>query len=184
MVTDGSDEWAIYGGTGVFAMATGVMKRRNLAGGSNDGNSDELALEVFCPVFGASQQPISKQQVLYVRERERERERKKNSRIYILGNILISCCNAGLHLLRHQDRTMGRTGRVGTGHHGRAATTASAQHYRPRWRCRRLHRVHLHRRRWAEAHCWAVGWTWRQCSNGEQHAVVLHRIIHQPLHEA
>ncbi|PWZ17905.1 Salt stress-induced protein [Zea mays] len=62
MVTDGSDEWAIYGGTGVFAMATGVMKRRNLAGGSNDGNSDELALEVFCPVFGASQQPISKQQ--------------------------------------------------------------------------------------------------------------------------
>ena len=73
VITDGSDEWAIYGGTGVFAMATGVMKRRNLAAGSNDGNSDELALEVFCPVFGASQQPISKQQVLYIRERERER---------------------------------------------------------------------------------------------------------------
>ncbi|AQK79260.1 hypothetical protein ZEAMMB73_Zm00001d035560 [Zea mays] len=31
VITDGSDEWAIYGGTGVFAMATGVIRRRFLA---------------------------------------------------------------------------------------------------------------------------------------------------------
>ncbi|EES17611.1 hypothetical protein BDA96_09G022200 [Sorghum bicolor] len=51
MVTAGSDEWAIYGGTGVFAMATGIIKRKNLADRTG-GNTDELSMEVFCPVFG------------------------------------------------------------------------------------------------------------------------------------
>ncbi|AQK79252.1 hypothetical protein ZEAMMB73_Zm00001d035560 [Zea mays] len=61
VITDGSDEWAIYGGTGVFAMATGVIRRRFLAG-SNDGNSDELtSIEVFCPAFGSAQQQPNKQ---------------------------------------------------------------------------------------------------------------------------
>ena len=57
MITAGSDEWAIYGGTGVFAMARGVIKRKNLADKSG-GNTDELTMEVFCPVFGSSKQPI------------------------------------------------------------------------------------------------------------------------------
>ncbi|AQK79225.1 hypothetical protein ZEAMMB73_Zm00001d035558 [Zea mays] len=49
-MTEGSDEWAIYGGTGVFAMARGVIRRTFLADTSG-GNSDELAVEVLCPVF-------------------------------------------------------------------------------------------------------------------------------------
>jgi len=57
VITGGSDEWAIYGGTGVFAMATGVIKRKYLAD-RNGGNSDELTMEVFCPVFGSSKQSI------------------------------------------------------------------------------------------------------------------------------
>lgn len=59
MVTEGSDEWAVYGGTGAFAMATGVIRRKNLfaGGGDSGGNSDELSVEVFCPVFGSPQQP-------------------------------------------------------------------------------------------------------------------------------
>jgi hypothetical protein len=56
-MTEGSDEWAIYGGTGVFAMARVVIKRKNLAAKSG-GNTDELTMEVFCPVFGSSKQPI------------------------------------------------------------------------------------------------------------------------------
>ncbi|EES17610.1 hypothetical protein BDA96_09G022100 [Sorghum bicolor] len=52
IMTEGSDEWAIYGGTGVFAMARGVIKRKNLADKSG-GNTDELTMEVFCPVFGS-----------------------------------------------------------------------------------------------------------------------------------
>jgi hypothetical protein len=57
MVTAASDEWPIYGGTGVFAMATGVIKRKNLADRTG-GNTDELSMEVFCPVFGSSKQSI------------------------------------------------------------------------------------------------------------------------------
>ncbi|NP_001358600.1 uncharacterized protein LOC100280618 [Zea mays] len=57
VVTDGSDEWAIYGGTGEFAMARGVVKRRYLADRDGAGNTDELSMQVFCPVFGSSQQP-------------------------------------------------------------------------------------------------------------------------------
>ncbi|PWZ16912.1 Salt stress-induced protein [Zea mays] len=49
-MTEGSDEWAIYGGTGAFAMARGVIRRTFLADTSG-GNSDELAVEVLCPVF-------------------------------------------------------------------------------------------------------------------------------------
>jgi hypothetical protein len=57
MVTAGSDEWAIYGGTGVFAMATGIIKRKNFVHRTG-GNTDELSMEVFCPVFGSSKQPV------------------------------------------------------------------------------------------------------------------------------
>ena len=46
MITAGSDEWAIYGGTGVFAMANGVIKRKYLADWTG-GNSDELTMEVW-----------------------------------------------------------------------------------------------------------------------------------------
>ncbi|CAD6343911.1 unnamed protein product [Miscanthus lutarioriparius] len=56
VITGGSDDWAIYGGTGVFAMASGVIKRNYLPDRTG-GNSDELTMEVFCPVFGSSQQP-------------------------------------------------------------------------------------------------------------------------------
>ncbi|PWZ17901.1 Salt stress-induced protein [Zea mays] len=45
VVTDGSDEWAIYGGTGEFAMARGVVKRRYLAGRDGAGNTDELSMQ-------------------------------------------------------------------------------------------------------------------------------------------
>ncbi|XP_066364721.1 pterocarpan synthase 1-like [Miscanthus floridulus] len=58
VMTEVSDEWAIYGGTGVFAMARGVIKRKNLADNKSGGNTDELTMEVFCPVFGSSKQPI------------------------------------------------------------------------------------------------------------------------------
>lgn len=73
-MTEGSDEWAIYGGTGVFAMARGVIRRTFLADTSG-GNSDELAVEVLCPVFrpaafGSSSQPAAK-----VRASERARNR-------------------------------------------------------------------------------------------------------------
>ncbi|AQK79232.1 hypothetical protein ZEAMMB73_Zm00001d035559 [Zea mays] len=44
VVTDGSDEWAIYGGTGEFAMARGVVKRRYLADRDGAGNTDELSI--------------------------------------------------------------------------------------------------------------------------------------------
>lgn len=53
MITGGSDEWAIYGGTGVFAMATGVVKRKFI-GDRNDGNNNEFTMDVFIPVITAS----------------------------------------------------------------------------------------------------------------------------------
>lgn len=74
-MTEGSDEWAIYGGTGVFAMARGVIRRTFLADTSG-GNSDELAVEVLCPVFrpaafgSSSSQPAAK-----VRASERASEK-------------------------------------------------------------------------------------------------------------
>jgi hypothetical protein len=75
VVTDGSDEWAIYGGTGEFAMARGVVKRRYLADRDGAGNTDELSMQVFCPVFGSSQQPNKQARaVLYICPRERNRQ--------------------------------------------------------------------------------------------------------------
>lgn len=56
VITAGSDEWAIYGGTGVFAMARGVIKRKYLADRTG-GNTDEFTMDVFCRAFGGSQQP-------------------------------------------------------------------------------------------------------------------------------
>lgn len=50
VITGGSDEWAIYGGTGVFAMASGVIKRKYVEP-RNDGNTDEFAMDVFVPVM-------------------------------------------------------------------------------------------------------------------------------------
>jgi hypothetical protein len=52
VITAGSDEWAIYGGTGVFAMARGVIRRRYLADRAG-GNTDELNMDVFCRPFGS-----------------------------------------------------------------------------------------------------------------------------------
>lgn len=55
VITAGSDEWAIYGGTGVFAMARGVIRRRYLADRAG-GNTDELNMDVFCRPFGSHSQ--------------------------------------------------------------------------------------------------------------------------------
>jgi len=55
VITGGSDEWAIFGGTGAFAMATGVIKRKYLADRDGGKNTEELMIDVFCPLFVASQ---------------------------------------------------------------------------------------------------------------------------------
>ncbi|CAN6180174.1 unnamed protein product [Urochloa humidicola] len=49
-----NNEWAIYGGTGEFAMANGVIKRNRYMDGRNDGITDELTMDVFVPVLGGS----------------------------------------------------------------------------------------------------------------------------------
>ncbi|KAL6659706.1 hypothetical protein ACP70R_002535 [Stipagrostis hirtigluma subsp. patula] len=59
VITGGSDEWAIYGGTGEFRMASGVIKRKYVVD-RNDGNSDELTMEVFCPILSGSQKSSTK----------------------------------------------------------------------------------------------------------------------------
>jgi len=62
VITAGSDEWAIYGGTGVFAMARGVIRRRYLADRAG-GNTDELNMDVFCRPFGSQSELQDKMQV-------------------------------------------------------------------------------------------------------------------------
>lgn len=145
MVTEGSDEWAVYGGTGAFAMATGVIRRKNLlaGGGDSGGNSDELSVEVFCPVFGSPQQPPKvRTYVVFIGSLARD----SNS---IYGRVLwqfgyctagYTCVRAGRRrwLRRHQDWTMGWAGRIGTGHHDDRGTKASEQRHHSRRYCRRL----------------------------------------------
>jgi hypothetical protein len=142
VITDGSDEWAIYGGTGVFAMATGVIRRRFLAG-SNDGNSDELtSIEVFCPAFGSAQQQPNKQvRSVYMSEKKSITLLRMTAEFSVTQSA--GCTHVGLRLC-HQDWGMGWRWRVGAGHHDDGATTASAQPLRSNWFCRRLHRVHVY----------------------------------------
>jgi len=46
-------EWAIVGGTGDLAMATGVVKKVTYESNA-DGNILELTVRAFCPVFNES----------------------------------------------------------------------------------------------------------------------------------
>jgi hypothetical protein len=46
-------EWAIVGGTGRFAMATGVIKKR-VHERTGEGNIIELTIQGFCPLLKGS----------------------------------------------------------------------------------------------------------------------------------
>jgi hypothetical protein len=46
-------EWAIVGGTGRFAMATGVIKKR-VHQRTGEGNIIELTIQGFCPLLKGS----------------------------------------------------------------------------------------------------------------------------------
>nr|UDO48201.1 PH02Gene03445.t1 [Phyllostachys edulis] len=59
ITVDQEGEWAIVGGTGQFAMATGVISKKTHER-RNDGNIIELAIHAFCPLPKASRSLLTK----------------------------------------------------------------------------------------------------------------------------
>ncbi|CAL5089649.1 unnamed protein product [Urochloa decumbens] len=59
-ITLETGEWAIVGGTGQFAMATGVISKRFHEQRRDDGDIIELTIRAFCPLLKGTRYPVTK----------------------------------------------------------------------------------------------------------------------------